>query len=79
MNNHDYWKEWYCGPIEAKMLLYLYDQFKWLSYLFILNQSNLMELFENAIIKEPLVNSDKAVIRKLIVGIDERSCNVEGL
>ena len=38
-----------------------------------------MELFENAIIKEPLVNSDKAVIRKLIVGIDERSCNVEGL
>jgi hypothetical protein len=38
-----------------------------------------MELFENAMIKEPLVSSSKVVIPKLIVGIDERSWNVDGL
>jgi hypothetical protein len=38
-----------------------------------------MELFENAIIKEPLVSSAKVVIPELIVGIVERSWNVDGL
>ena len=38
-----------------------------------------MELFENAIIKEPLVSSANVVIPKLIVGTAERSWNVDGL